>query len=459
VGMTRKSSMSKTTTSTKKGTTTKSIARKYKPYPAYKDSEVEWLGEIPDHWTTESNRWLFHEFDSRSLSGEEELLTVSHITGVTRRSEKPDVTMIEAESCEGYKICEKGDLAINTMWAWMGALGIAREQGIVSPSYNVFKSVTSSLSTSYYDYLCRVPLHVTEIIRHSKGIWQSQLRLYPDEFQLIHTPIPSEPEQNNMVTFLDRQTSKIDALSAKYARLLELLAEKRSALISRAVTKGLDPDAPMKDSGVEWLGEIPEGWITQRLKYIVHTNPESLPEDTDPSFAFRYIDIGSVDEKEGIGSSEEMVFGSAPSRARRIVRENDLIISTVRTYLRAIAQIQKSDDYMIVSTGFAVLRCIDILPKFLRYALAAPYFIEKVVAYSTGIGYPAINESTMSCFPIALPGPEEQKEIAGRIEGETSKIDALVAKVERAVELLKEYRVAFISAAVTGKIDLREESA
>jgi type I restriction enzyme S subunit len=130
----------------------------------------------------------------------------------------------------------------------------------------------------------------------------------------------------------------------------------------------------------------------------------------------------------------------------------------VRTYLRAIALIPQSEDNIIVSTGFAVIRCIKVFPKFLRHALAAPYFIEKIVANSTGIGYPAINESTMSCFPIVFPDERDQYQIVERIDRETAKIDALVAKVERATLLLKERRVALISAAVTGKIDLREET-
>jgi type I restriction enzyme S subunit len=127
-----------------------------------KESGIEWLGKIPAHWSLESNRRLFEDSVIRSDFGDEERLTVSHLSGVTRHSEK-NVTMIEAESCENYKICRAGELAINTMWAWMGALGIAKENGIVSPSYNVYALRTSSLYPRYYDYLCRTPLHVAEL--------------------------------------------------------------------------------------------------------------------------------------------------------------------------------------------------------------------------------------------------------------------------------------------------------
>ncbi|MEB2284742.1 MAG: hypothetical protein B6D46_13435 [Polyangiaceae bacterium UTPRO1] len=219
---------------------TRAVTRGLDPTVPMKDSGVEWLGEIPAHWEVGENRWLFRESDSRSLLGEEELLTVSHITGVTRRSEKPNVTMIEAESHEGYKICRQGELAINTMWAWMGALGIAREPGMVSPSYNVFSIASVRLVGAYYDYLCRIPLHVNEIIRRSKGIWHSRLRLYPDAFRDIQTPLPSKSEQRTIAAFLDRETARIDALIAKIRDAIDRLKELRTALISVAVTGKID---------------------------------------------------------------------------------------------------------------------------------------------------------------------------------------------------------------------------
>ena len=205
-----------------------------------KDSGVEWLGEIPAHWRVEKNQWLFRESNSRSINGEEELLTVSHITGVTNRSEKPDVSMIEAESYEGYKLCSAGDLAINTMWAWMGALGVAFDGGMVSPSYNVYHTNRNDLVPGYYDYLSRIPVHVAEITRYSKGVWSSRLRLYPDEFRVVMTPLPTKEEQRIIVDFLGVETTKIDALVAKVREAIDRLKELRTALISAAVTGKID---------------------------------------------------------------------------------------------------------------------------------------------------------------------------------------------------------------------------
>ncbi len=149
-----------------------------------------------------------------------------------------------------------------------------------------------------------------------------------------------------------------------------------------------------KDSGVEWLGEIPQHWGVKRLKSLGEFNPEALPETADPELALSYIDIGGVNSLGEIVEVEHLRFASAPSRARRLVRDGDVVVSTVRTYLRAIAQIRDPDPGMVVSTGFAVIRPKNELsPEFAAYALRAPYFVERVVANSKGVSFPAISES------------------------------------------------------------------
>ena len=213
------------------------------------------------------------------------------------------------------------------------------------------------------------------------------------------------------------------------------------------------PYPAYKDSGVEWLGEIPTHWEEKRLKHLATVNDEALPETTDPSMEITYVDIGNVDSIQGITDVEELVFENAPSRARRIVRQGDVIISTVRTYLRAIAQIQTTDANLIVSTGFAVIRPRQMDDGFVAYAVNAPYFVERVVAHSVGVSYPAINASELACLDIAFPPLSEQRAIAAFLDRETAKIDALVAKKERLIELLQEKRTALISDAVTKGLD------
>ncbi len=223
--------------------------------------------------------------------------------------------------------------------------------------------------------------------------------------------------------------------------------------LSESRQRRFRPYPAYKDSGIEWLGEIPAHWQVQRLKYVATLNDEALPEATDPEFEMTYVDIASVDAVAGITSTEIVMFDKAPSRARRIVRHGDVIISTVRTYLRAITAIQRSEPNLIVSTGFAVIRPRQLESSFASYALRAPHFVERVVANSVGVSYPAINANSLACFELAYPNADEQRAIAAFLDRETAKIDALVAKKERLIELLQEKRTALITSTVTRGLD------
>jgi len=238
-----------------------------KPYPQYKESGLPWLGEVPAHWVERRAKYFFREVDERSESGGEELMSVSHKTGVTPR--KQSVTMFLAESTVGYKICRRGDIAINTMWAFMGALGIARQEGIVSPAYGVYRPIRLGvIGSEYLDKLLRIEAYKTEYIRRSTGINSSRLRLYPDQFLQIPLLCPPPDEQSAIARFLAWATNRLDRAIGAKRRIIALLQEQKQAIIHRAVTRGLDPSVPLKDSGISWLGEIPEHWEARRLKDV-----------------------------------------------------------------------------------------------------------------------------------------------------------------------------------------------
>lgn len=217
---------------------TRAVTRGLDPHASLRDSGIPWLGAIPAHWETERARWLFRERDQRSDTGEEELLTVSHLTGVTLRSEK-DVNMFEAETTEGYKICLSGDLVINTLWAWMGAMGVSSVNGIVSPAYNVYEP-GSRLEPMYIDALVRLPIFAQEVTRYSKGVWSSRLRLYPEGFFEVVLPVPPLDEQRAIVAYIAEESAKLDDLRAATERTTALLKERRAALIAAAVTGQID---------------------------------------------------------------------------------------------------------------------------------------------------------------------------------------------------------------------------
>ncbi len=219
----------------------------------------------------------------------------------------------------------------------------------------------------------------------------------------------------------------------------------RSRWLSEATPPDRQPQINCTPAGV------PAGWEERRLKFVATCNDETLPETTDPDFEIAYVDISSVNLVDGITAVEVLPFEKAPSRARRIVREGDTIISTVRTYLKAIAPIKAPPDNMIVSTGFAVVRPLEFLaPQFLGYALQNATFIDAVVANSTGVSYPAINPSTLIGLVVSYPKNEtEQQQIAAFLDWKTGQIDALTTKKKELLEKLKEQRRAVITQAVT----------
>ncbi|MDD2914219.1 MAG: restriction endonuclease subunit S [Gallionella sp.] len=427
-------------------------------YDAYKDSGIEWLGEVPAHWEVTRNKDIFEERGDLSISGDETLLTVSHITGVTRRSEK-NVNMFMAETMEGYKLCQTGDLIINTMWAWMGALGTANEAGICSPAYGVYRPKKHThYNHKYFDYLYRTPHAVTEMTKNSKGIVSSRLRLYPKDFFQIQTALPDETEQTAIAAYLDTKTAQLD-------RKIELLGQKatqygklKQSLINETVTCGLDKTVAMKNSGVEWLGEVPAHWDLKRVKEVCDINKSTLSEKTSPSYEFDYVDIGSVTYGVKGFIKERMTFDVAPSRAKRIVQKGDTIISTVRTYLKAIASIDEEVSNLIVSTGFAVISPRKTMAnKYCSYLLTSNCIVDEICVLSTGVSYPATNATVIGDLFFLVPPISEQHAIAAYLDEKIAHIDRIVATLNTQIDKLRELRKTLINDIVTGKICIVEQ--
>jgi len=211
--------------------------------------------------------------------------------------------------------------------------------------------------------------------------------------------------------------------------------------------------AEYKDSGLDWIGRIPEGWRLKPLKYVVSCNDEALPDNTPQDFAIMYVEISDVDEVQGITNLTQVPFGRAPSRARRIARDGDVLVSTVRTYLRAIAPVEQAPDNLVASTGFAVIRPRSLDYRFAGYLLRAEWLISRIIARSVGVNYPAIRADEIMALSVPVPSIREQRQIADFLDHETTKIDALIEEQRRLIELLEEKRQAVISHAVTKGLD------
>ena len=424
-------------------------------YERYKDSGVAWLGEVPEGWEVSRFKQVFSERNERSANGEETLLSVSAYTGVSPREEIVDAGdhLSRSDSLEGYKICYPYDLVMNIMLAWNRGLGFSLHHGIVSPAYCVFRVINDSFP-KYLDYLVRTDEYTLYFKAFSSGVIDSRLRLYPNVFAQLYCGLPPLLEQQAIAAFLDRETGKIDALVAEQDRLIELLKEKRQAVISHAVTKGLDPDSPMKDSGIEWLGEVPEGWEYGPLKRFAQVidckhHTVTFIDDGWPIVSIRELRDDKIDLSSAkLASKEEWDF----LREGRIPTAGDMIFCR-NASVGALGYVENNQSFCM-GQDVCLIRP-DFTSKFMHYLLTSRFVKEQIEALLVGATIRRANVEEIRNLVAIAPPPEAQSAIVAFLETETAKIDTLVTEAQQAISLLKERRSALISAAVTGKIDVR----
>lgn len=419
---------------------------KIRQYDAYKDSGVEWLGEIPEHWELKRFKHIFRE-KKKTHNIELNCGSISFGKVVFKDDEKvPDSTK------RSYQVLNKGEFLINPLNLNYDLIslriGLSDKDVVVSSGYIIIQNVIE-LSKDYYKWLLHI-FDVTFMKTLGAGVRQTLSFNHIANSEFVFPPLP---EQTAIANFLDDKTAKIDQAINIKEQQIALLKEHKQILIHKAVTRGLDDSVPLKDSGVEWIGEIPEHWEVKRLKNVCFINQNSLPETTHKNFRFRYVDIGSVSLEEGIVETEEFLFKSSPSRARRIAKSGDTIISTVRTYLKAIDFVNEEKAKYIYSTGFAVLEPESfIYPEFLANFVRSDAFTEQVTINSKGMSYPAINSTDLSRLFVVHSNIEEQKEISSYIESAFQKIDTAISLKTQETEKLKEYKNSLINSVVTGKV-------
>ena len=428
-------------------------------YPAYRESGVAWIGKIPSHWTTARFKHVFRERDERSSEGAETLLSVSAYTGVTPRSEiiDADEHLTRADSLVGYKLVEADDLVINIMLAWNRGLGVSRQRGIVSPAYCVFIP-NQFVDPRFIDYALRSDEYVRYFGAHSTGVIASRLRIYPDVFLSLNFGLPSVREQAAIASFLDSECGKIDGLVAEQERLIALLKEKRQAVISQAVTKGLDPNAPMKDSGIEWLGQVPAHWEVLPLKWIASTERgrSTHRPRNDPALyggPYPFIQTGDVASAplHGIIVDFTQTLNEYGLRHSRLFPKGTLVMGIAASIAKvAILGFDACfpDSVVSISVKTAAMR-----QEYLLWSLrSAEAQISDLAVENTQLN---LNIERVGSLQIAVPPISEQIAIAAELDRIRTISDTLTTEARRAIALLRERRAALISAAVTGKIDVR----
>jgi len=423
-----------------------------------KGSNVPWLTSIPTRWGITAAKRLFAERKERALPDDEQLsATQSH--GVIRQSDYEYIVGRKVvrilQHLDKRRHVEKDDFVIS-MRSFQGGLERAWCRGAIRSSYVVLKP-GADVYVPYFAHLFKSHDYIQALRATSNFIRDGQ-DLSFSNFCLVDLPVVPIAEQRAIAGFLDRVSAAVGTFIRNRRRLIAVLNEQKQAIVNHAVTRGLDPGAALKPSAVDWLGDVPEHWIAKPLKRWAAINALVLTETTDADYEFSYIDIGAVGTGFLLEQPETMRFGSAPSRARRIVRGGDTIISTVRTYLKAVLFIRDGLKDLIASTGFAVLSPREgVVPEALSFAVQGKAFVDRVMACSTGVAYPAIAESRLGALHIGLPPTErEQHEIVRHVECATAHLDQTIRQTQRGIDLVREYHTRLIAGVVTGKLDVRQ---
>jgi len=436
-----------------------------KPYPSYKDSGVEWIGKIPSLWGVtklkyRAARQVQYGLNIESSKYVDEGIRFLRITDINEDGSLSSTGVyLKDEDLSNDYILEPYDLLFSRSGATVGksCLYSGSEKSAFA-GYLVRFSFGSGIESKFIKYFSESNVFWNWITLQCS---QSTIENVSGK-KYSNLPIlkVSEAEMANIVKYLDKQTQQIDDLIENTEKRIELLKEKRTALINHCVTKGLNPDVEMKDSGDEWIGEIPKHWETIALKYISRGNVDALGNDTSPDYELDYIEINDVSSTGIISEPTHYEFSKSPSRCRRIVRKNDTIVSTVRTYLKAIGFIEEDASDLICSTGFCVITPTEtVVPRYLFHLVRTEWFVSNVISNSEGVSYPAIQADKLMNIKVILPLKSEQFHIVSYLDNQTQKIDSTIEIETKRIELLKEYRQSLISNVVTGKIDVRDEVA
>jgi type I restriction enzyme S subunit len=437
------------------------MTKKWQPYPTYKDSGVEWLGKIPEHWKVKKCKQLSlikrgaspRPIDDPSFfddDGAYSWVRISDVTASNKYLETSEQKLSELGKSKSIAL-EPGELFVS-ICATVGKPIITNIKCCIHDGFVYFPFLKENREYLFYIF------SGGELYK-GVGKQGTQLNLNTDIIGDIKLPIPPLPEQQKIAQFLDQETSKIDKLITKKERLIELLKEKRTALISHAVTKGLNPDVPMKDSGVEWLGEIPEHWEVKKLKYIFQVFNGSTPKSGVPEYWDGNIfwvtpdDLGKLKGSTIFSTERKITQSGYLSCGTKLVAVGSLVLST-----RApIGHLAITGVELCTNQGCRclVFRYKDSIQFFYYFLMSARRELE---LWGQGTTFQELAKGKLeSVFSILPPLPEQQK-IAQFLDRETSKIDNLITKTRTSIDHLKEYRTALISAAVTGKIDVRSEN-
>jgi type I restriction enzyme S subunit len=442
-----------------------------KPYPKYKDSGVEWIGEVPERWevkkikhsTSVKGRVGWHGLNSNNFINDGPFL----VTGTDFSNGKIDWKTCYHVSMENYKKDSYIQLAENdlliTKDGSIGKVAIVKGlegQATLNSGIFVTKPLNHQYITTYLYWILNSSVFLCFIDYNKTG--STVLHLYQDTFENFSFPIPPIQEQKRVCYYLDHKTTQIDNLISKKQKLIELLKEERAAIINQAVTKGLNPDAPMKDSGIEWLGDIPAHWEVKKLKYVSiiiskGTTPSTIGKDITARGEIRFIKAENIENNYLKPKPAFFVDEKTNDILKRSQLEKyDILFVIAGATIGKVAVL--TDEFLPANTNQAI-SFIRLKPyvnvKFIWYWLQSSRINELTWLNAVQSAQPNLSMENLGNFCVTYPTGSQQDEIVFQIESETTKTDQTITKIKKQIDLLKEYRIALISNVVTGKIDVR----
>lgn len=433
------------------------MKNKLPTYDNYKPSNVEWLGEIPQHWEVTRVKNIFRLIvEPAPKNNDFELLSVYTDIGVKPRKELEERGN-KASTTDGYWFVKKGDIVVNKLLAWMGAIGISNYDGVTSPAYDILRAKVP-IESNFYHYLFRNEACISELKKHSRGIMDMRLRLYFDKFGDIIIPFPSLHEQQKIVEFIEIKTTKIDKAIDIKQRQIELLKERRQILIYRAVTRGVGSlsgvETPLKDSGVEWIGEIPEHWEVKALKFstkIFRGKFTHRPRNDERLYdgIYPFFQTGDVARADKFLSEYKQTLNDFGLRVSTLFPKGTIVM-TIAANIGDIAILDIDACFPDSIVGFNPMQFLE--RDFLYNSLLA--MKEQFMSSTIKNTQMNLNVDRIGTNSIAIPPIEEQKAIVSHIENISAKISKAIGLKEREIEVLKEYKSSLINSAVTGKVKI-----
>ena len=434
-----------------------------KPYPAKKDSGLDWIGVIPEHWEVSRNGRLFSQ---RIETGKPELpvLEVSLKTGVRVRDLEGGVRKQAMADRSMYKVAMQGDIAYNMMRMWQGAVGVAPADGLISPAYVVARP-RGGVDTRYFAYLFRTGAYMEEVNRRSRGIVSDRNRLYWQDFKQLPSLSPPPVEQAQIASYLDAHGRAVGRLVRTKQRLIALLNEQKQAIIQLAVTRGLDPDVPLKPSGVDWLDYVPEHWgvvsLGRLLRYIEQGWSPNAAEGKLREGQWSVLALSAV--KGGHFRSHESkplpLATVVPSQLE--IKRGDFLLtrSNTRSLVGDVCVVGETHPRLMLSDLIYRLapEAALLWSKFLMYQLMSPFGRAQIEADARGSSSTMVKVSQghIKRWVVCLPPIDEQVDIAARLDAEVAEIDDAISTVSNEIHLIREYRTRLVADVVTGKLDVR----